>query len=730
MESRKRTTHDVYDDDSSSSDSDTSSDRNENQNSSNSSKGNKLKYSGSFKYRVSFKEQWTTEYPVKAVLNDKFKFHCLPCRKNISCSHQGVGDVKSHCKRPSHKENEKSMKRQKTLFSFAAKDDESFDSKVSKAEIQVTNFLIQHNLPIATADHLGPLFKEIFPDSKIASKYSSGRTKTTAILNESLAPHCHNFIVKHCKDHPYSVSTDGSNDTGIQKMNPVSIRLFDINTSKTVSNHFYNMCLTEGESGAKAFKIFEAVETTFDQDKLPWMNCVSLSVDNTNTMIGANNSLASRFLEKNCEIFVGGCVCHLAHIAASHGNDAFSDVLGINVEDICIDCFYWFDKSAKRKGKLTEYFEFCDQQYQCVLKHLSVRWLSLERCMERILKKLPSLKSYFLSEKWADERFKRLHGWFSNPLLEPALLFQTSAITMFTHFNLLLQRDEPSIHLLKPTMESLGKKLASRIIKPAVLQNTSTLLELDLDNNDIYKDPKSLYIGFTTKCVLNKLLNDGTITEKDSMTFNNAAHNYFKSAVEYIQAKFPLDNDVIKNAVWIDVCNRLNSSWENVHFFLEKYKSLSTLDGIDDSEIYDEFVDYQTLADESFNKNAWEEAKVIEGYDGNGHEMYHYRIDILWWHLNQMEIPGSKSKRFKLLPKIAEIVLVLPHSNAEAERLFSIVRKNKTDSRSCLKLDGSLSGILAMKSHYPESRIPCHKWVPKEDIMKAAKTATVRHLKK
>ena len=125
--------------------------------------------------------------------------------------------------------------------------------------------------------------------------------------------------------------------------------------------------------------------------------------------------------------------------------------------------------------------------------------------MERILKNVPSLKSYFLSEfNSADERFKRLRGWFSIPWLEPALLFQTSVIAIFTHFSLLLQRDEPSIHLLKPTMESLGRKLAGCIIiKPAVLQNTSTLLELDWDKKDIYKDPKSLFIGFTTKCVLN-----------------------------------------------------------------------------------------------------------------------------------------------------------------------------------------------------------------------------------
>ena len=79
--------------------------------------------------------------------------------------------------------------------------------------------------------------------------------------------------------------------------------------------------------------------------------------------------------------------------------------------------------------------------------------------MNRILKKLERLKLYFLSEEWADERFQRLHRWFSNLLLETALMFQTNAISMFTNF--LLQRDEPSIDVLKAEMESLGQKIAS-----------------------------------------------------------------------------------------------------------------------------------------------------------------------------------------------------------------------------------------------------------------------------
>ena len=72
-----------------------------------------------------------------------------------------------------------------------------------------------------------------------------------------------------------------------------------------------------------------------------------------------------------------------------------------------IDLYYWFDKSVKRKGKLREYFEFCNQKYQGILKYLSVRWLSLEKCISRAIVKYTSLKAYFSSESFADERFKR-----------------------------------------------------------------------------------------------------------------------------------------------------------------------------------------------------------------------------------------------------------------------------------------------------------------------------------
>ena len=49
---------------------------------------------------------------------------------------------------------------------------------------------------------------------------------------------------------------------------------------------------------------------------------------------------------------------------------------------------------------------------------------------------------------------------------------------------------------------------------------------------------------------------------------------------------------------------------------------------------------------------------------------------------------------------------------AGEERLFSMVRKNKTDSRSALGLEGTLSSLLSMKLHYSECSTPCYTWKP------------------
>ena len=77
--------------------------------------------------------------------------------------------------------------------------------------------------------------------------------------------------------------------------------------------------------------------------------------------------------------------------------------------------------------------------------------------------------------------------------------------------------------------------------------------------------------------------------------------------------------------------------------------------------------------------------------------------------------------RFSRLCKVAKLVLVIPYSNAEEERVLSMVRKNKTAFRPSLDPKGTLSSILTIKL---ANTAPAHCFEPTKELLKTAKSAT------
>eukprot|EP00117_Sycon_ciliatum_P017562 scpid64125/ scgid4510/ len=56
-------------------------------------------------------------------------------------------------------------------------------------------------------------------------------------------------------------------------------------------------------------------------------------------------------------------------------------------------------------------------------------------------------------------------------------------------------------------------------------------------------------------------------------------------------------------------------------------------------------------------------------------------LDQFWSALSKLTRPeDSTQRRFANLSKLAKVALVLPHSNADPERLFSMVKKNRDKS--------------------------------------------------
>ena len=51
---------------------------------------------GAATYKTVYNSDWEKQYPVGPANDTKYAFYCIPCKKNVSCSHMGKADVKQH----------------------------------------------------------------------------------------------------------------------------------------------------------------------------------------------------------------------------------------------------------------------------------------------------------------------------------------------------------------------------------------------------------------------------------------------------------------------------------------------------------------------------------------------------------------------------------------------------------------------------------------------------------
>ena len=97
---------------------------------------------------------------------------------------------------------------------------------------------------------------------------------------------------------------------------------------------------------ANAQSLFDLIDEALTKRNIPWSNVVGFESDTCNVMISRHNSFFSRIKQKQSKAFSLGYVCHLASLCLAAG----IKVLPLDVDDFFVDLYYFFDKSAKRKG--------------------------------------------------------------------------------------------------------------------------------------------------------------------------------------------------------------------------------------------------------------------------------------------------------------------------------------------------------------------------------------------
>ena len=808
-----------------------------------------------------YKAEYAEKYPVirKSSVGDNHAF-CILCGTDFSVAHGGMLDVKKHIETAKHKSKEHARASARKVTDMFPTDK---NVSVIRAETFFTDFIIEHNLPLACADHAGALFRNMFPDSAIAAKYSCARTKTGHIA-DTLAESDSQRVASMMQKQPFSIGTDGSNDIGSVKLYPVCVRYFDPDFGKVFC---VMLSLKECAVASTGQNIFNLMNDELSRYKIPWENCLSFAADNASVMQGCRSGVASYVLKAAPAVYMVGCPCHLLHLTAGKA----AGKLSVKVDELLIDIYYYMDKSSKRLQEFQSFQAMRECETHKILKHVSVRWLSLGVCLSRLLEQWPALEAFFNSElaksssghtaelvkssshtkppslshsaettksstqpktsthsaetvklsshikpsghsaetvkssshikpsshtaelvkssshtkpsslshsaettktssqvkpsghrssgtskhstvcdvsrsggmqdfnlssylfregqvaaaaiehkkqqkakqeatkatiPKSDTRVSRVCRMLSDPYTKLICLFLQYTIPLFDHVNIVLQRDEPCVHILHGLLEDQLRNIMVRFVKPAVVSSCPNLTAVKYNDECNHKDNNDIAVGTDVR---NLLASDcyNLSTERVSQ-FYQEVKLYYITACDYMLKKFPYNDPVLVHAQVVDISNRTNQSFADLQYFINRFPCLAQQDcTVSLDTIEQEFLMYQVVPLPTAVTSA-------------------ERIDMAWHLIGQMRDAATGNAKFRNLSSVMKGILTIFHSNADCERIFSLVQKNKTDYRPNMSTR-TLGSLLTRKMMQSAQANVCHSMQYSTSLLHRAKSATYTH---
>ena len=152
----------------------------------------------------------------------------------------------------------------------------------------------------------------------------------------------------------------------------------------------------------------------------------------------------------------------------------------------------------------------------------------------------------------------------------------------FTSVNLLLQREDPTIHLIADATKEFLKKLLSKYVQLQAIADVENITDVDIISSN-HLSHSQVTIGFVTRNRLQHLLDAGDITNNDQKKFFHGVMAFFTDVTAQALKKFPF-SDVINNARFLNLTIRMDSC--------ARYSSFLGLTPQQLDQLQEEFVNY------------------------------------------------------------------------------------------------------------------------------------------
>lgn len=250
---------------------------------------------------------------------DQYQAYCKYCdsalKSDISC-------LKSHAKSEKHHDKANAISKNKSMDIYLTKEQISAKRKVETAELKVSAFFAEHDIPFHVADHFADVMKEAFPDSPTAQALTLKRTKLRAIIVNSIGESFEEELIETLRKNKFSIMVDESTDIGTVKVSCIIVRYFDEKIGMITSRFLglstiFDLEDTEkAHEGATAENLFNSIKKSLDKHKIPPENIIGFCSDGCNTMMGCKNSVQTRLAKEYPGITIWKCICHSLHLVA------------------------------------------------------------------------------------------------------------------------------------------------------------------------------------------------------------------------------------------------------------------------------------------------------------------------------------------------------------------------------------------------------------------------------
>lgn len=280
---------------------------------------------------------------------------------------------------------------------------------------------------------------------------------------------------------------------------------------------------------------------------------------------------------------------------------------------------------------------------------------------------------------------------------------------MFLTANLVFQSEKPQIHKMSTILEELVTELIVRFVKPEVIAATRNLLKTEFDCHRNQKPRKELVLGTETTKHWESLKDSNAISKDQEDVFIADVRGFFSMSLKYIIKKFPITDQFVENAVVLDVGRRVSAKYAMLSYFITRFPCLAPEGESDINSLQVEFAKYQ------IDPNIVDIVEKGESVDRQWNEIANLR-----------NLDGIL--KYPNLAKAMKGLCCLTHSNADVERVFSLVRKNQTVFRPTLSTE-TVSALVIQKVNMLSRGSVCHKQSFSPALIAKAKSAYSKSLK-